>query len=161
MEKKLPETLATLLTPEQVQGRRVRLMFQDEARFGRMVRIRRCWAPTPERPVVANGYEREFVYVYGAVSPVEGELDWMIGRLMNTERMSTFLAQVSAAHECEFMVMVVDGAVRTYAKTCRSQRTSACCDCLPTRRSSIRRNTSGTKCAKRNSPIACLLTLAA
>jgi hypothetical protein len=60
--------------------------------------------------VVANGYEREFVYVYGAVSPVEGELDWMIGRLMNTERMSTFLAQVSAAHEREFMVMVVDGA---------------------------------------------------
>ena len=59
MEKKLPETLATLLTPEQVQGRRVRLMFQDEARLGRMVRIRRCWAPTPERPVVANGYERE------------------------------------------------------------------------------------------------------
>ena len=110
MEKKLPETLATLLTPEQVQGRRVRLMFQDAARFGRMVRIRRCWAPAPERPVVANGYEREFVYVYGAVSPVEGELDWMIGRLMNTERMSTFLAQVSAAHECEFMVMVVDGA---------------------------------------------------
>lgn len=110
MEKKLPETLATLLTAEQVQGRRVRLMFQDEARFGRMVRIRRCWAPTPERPVVANGYEREFVYVYGAISPVQGELDWMIGRQMNTERMSTFLAQVSAAHEREFMVMVVDGA---------------------------------------------------
>ena len=75
-----------------------------------MVRIRRCWAPTPERPVVANGYEREFVYVYGAVSPVEGELDWMIGRQMNTERMSAFLTQVSAAHAQEFMLMVVDGA---------------------------------------------------
>jgi DDE superfamily endonuclease len=110
VEKKLPETLAALLKPEQVQGRRVRLLFQDEARFGRMVRIRRCWAPTPARPVVDNGYERQFVYVYGAVSPVEGELDWMIGRLMNTERMSAFLAQVSAAHEQEFMVMVVDGA---------------------------------------------------
>jgi len=110
VEKKLPETLAALLKPEQVLGRYVRLMFQDEARFGRMVRIRHCWAPTPERPMVANGYEREFVYVYGAVSPVEGELDWMIGRQMNTERMSTFLAHVSAAHEREFMVMVVDGA---------------------------------------------------
>ena len=48
----------------------MRLMFQDEARFGRMVRPRRCWAPTPWRPVVSNGYEREFVYVYGAVSPL-------------------------------------------------------------------------------------------
>ena len=42
-------------------------MFQDEARFGRMVRIRRCWAEKPMRPTVCNGYEREFLYVYGAV----------------------------------------------------------------------------------------------
>lgn len=85
-------------------------MFQDEARFGRMVRIRKCWACAPERPVVSNGYEREFVYVYGAASPQEGELDWMICRQMNTVQMSAFLSQVSAAHHDEFIVMVVDGA---------------------------------------------------
>lgn len=94
----------------------MRLMFQDEARFGRMVRIRRCWAPTPERPVVANGYQREFVYVYGAVSPMEGELDWMICPKMNTERMGEYLAQVAAAHPVEFIVMVVDGASSHVAK---------------------------------------------
>jgi hypothetical protein len=110
MEKKLPEMLAALMKPEDVRGRRVRLLFQDEARFGRMVRIRRCWAPSPRRPTVCNGYEREFVYVYGAVSPVEGEFDWMTCRMMNTERMTAFLAQVSATHEKEFMLMVVDGA---------------------------------------------------
>ena len=91
-------------------------MFQDEARFGRMVKIRRCWAPTPVRPMVDNGYEREFTYVDGAVSPVEGELDWMICDKMNTERMGEFLAQVSAAHPEEFMVMVVDGASSHAAK---------------------------------------------
>ena len=81
MEKKLPEVLATLLTRDVVvKGRHVRLMFQDEARFGRMVRIRSCWAPAPQRPVVDNGYEREFQYVYGAVSPLEGELDWRVQR---------------------------------------------------------------------------------
>jgi hypothetical protein len=116
VEKKLPETLATFLKPEEVQGRRVRLIFQDEARFGRMVRIRRCWAPTPERPVVNNGYERQFVYVYGGVSPIEGELDWMICPKMNTERMSEYLAQVTAAHPAEFIVMVVDGASSHVAK---------------------------------------------
>ncbi|MCF8169456.1 MAG: IS630 family transposase [Rhodoferax sp.] len=110
MEKKLPKALATLLKPEEVGGRPVRLMFQDEARFGRMVRIRRCWAPMPLRPTVCNGYEREFVYVYGAVSPIEGEFDWMICREMNTKRMNEFLTQVSAAHDKDFMVMVVDGA---------------------------------------------------
>lgn len=73
-ERKLPEVLETLLTPEVVKGRHVRLMLQDEARFGRRVRIRRCWAPAPQRPVVDNGSAREFQYVYGAVSPLEGEL---------------------------------------------------------------------------------------
>lgn len=85
-------------------------MFQDEARFGRMVRIRRCWAPTPLRPKVDNGYERQFVYVYGAVSPLQGELDWKISPKMDTEHMNEFLAQVSRAHPEDFIVMVVDGA---------------------------------------------------
>ena len=75
-----------------------------------MVRIHRCWAPVPLRPMVPNGYEREFVYVYGAVSPVQGELDWCICRKMNTDNMATFLRQVSDAHEEEFIIMVVDGA---------------------------------------------------
>ena len=91
-------------------------MFQEEARFGRMVRIRRCWAPAPQRPVVDNGYEREFQYVYGAVSPVEGALDWMICPAMNTEWRGTFLAQVSTAHPQDFMVRVVDGASSPVAK---------------------------------------------
>jgi hypothetical protein len=110
LEKKLPEDLACLLKPEAVRGRPVRLMFQDEARFGRMVRIRRCWSPRPLRPKVANGYERQFVYVYGAVSPIAGELDWKICPQMNTERMNEFLAQVSQAHPEEFLLMMVDGA---------------------------------------------------
>jgi DDE superfamily endonuclease len=66
--------------------------------------------PVPLRPVVSNGYEREFVYVYAAVSPHDGELDWMICPKMNTLRMGEFLTQVQSAHPDEFVVMVVDGA---------------------------------------------------
>ena len=91
-------------------------MFQDEARFGRMVRIRRCWAEKPLRPTVCNGYEREFLYVYGAVSPMQGQLGWMIAGEMNTTRMTQFLAQASAAHRREFIIMVVDGASSHVAK---------------------------------------------
>jgi hypothetical protein len=115
-KKKLPDLLDALLDPADVRGRRVRLMFQDEARFGRMVRIRRCWAQRPMRPTVCNGYEREFLYVYGAVSPMQGQLDWMIAGEMNTVRMTEFLAQVSAAHRRDFIVMVVDGASSHVAK---------------------------------------------
>ena len=48
--KKLPEDLAAILKSEVVQGRKVKILFQDEARFARMVRIRRCWAPRPCDP---------------------------------------------------------------------------------------------------------------
>lgn len=117
MEKKtLPEKLATVLNAEVVRKRPVRLMFQDEARFGRMARIRRCWSPAPLRPVVCNGYEREFTYVYGGVSPLEGQLDWSLTEKMNTTNMSAFLSQVSQAHSQEFIVMVVDGASSHKAK---------------------------------------------
>jgi hypothetical protein len=85
-------------------------MFQDEARFGRMVRIRRCWSPSPLRPTVDNGYERQFMYVYGAVSPIEGEMDWKLCPEMNTQRMGEFLEQVGRAHSDEFIVMILDGA---------------------------------------------------
>jgi hypothetical protein len=108
--------LETILNPGEVKGRRVRLMFQDEARFGRMVRIRRCWSPTPHRPTVDNGYERQFRYVYGAVSPLEGQMDWRLAPAMNTEQMGLFLNQVSAAHPQDFMVMIVDGASSHVAK---------------------------------------------
>ena len=102
--------MAALLKAEAVCGRPVRLLFQDEARFGRMVRIRRCWSPFPLRPKVDNGYERQFVYVYGAVSPLQGELDWRICPKMNTDQMNEFLHQISQAHPGEFIIMIVDGA---------------------------------------------------
>ncbi|MBP1777093.1 MAG: transposase family protein [candidate division NC10 bacterium] len=57
------------------------------------------------------------MYVYGAVSPLEGELDWRLCREMNTVRMGEFLIQVSQAHPQEFIVMVVDGAISHKAKT--------------------------------------------
>ena len=117
MEKKtLPQELAAVLTAEAVRERPIRLMFQDEARFGRMARIRRCWAPAPLRPVVFNGYEREFTYVYGGVSPLQGQLDWSLSDKMNTAQMAAFLSQVSQAHAQDFIVMVVDGASSHKAK---------------------------------------------
>jgi len=108
--------LEAVLTAQAVRERPIRLMFQDEARFGRMARIRRCWAPAPLRPVVCNGYEREFTYVYGSVSPMHGELDWSLSDKMNTAQMAAFLSQVSQAHPQEFLVMVVDGASSHRAK---------------------------------------------
>ena len=86
------------------------LMFADEARFGRMSDPRACWAPAPHRPVVNLALIREFRYEYAAVSPWDGCLDYMTVEKMNTDSMTRFLAQLSAAHSEAFVVMVLDGA---------------------------------------------------
>jgi len=88
----------------------VRLVFQDEARFGRMSDPRACWAPAPNRPMVGLALVREFRYEYAAVSPWSGELDYVTSEKMNTENMSRFLKQVSETHDQDFIVMVLDGA---------------------------------------------------
>jgi transposase len=88
----------------------VRLVFQDEARFGRMSDPRACWAPAPNRPMVSLALIREFRYEYAAVSPLSGDLDYMTSEKMDTESMSRFLKQVSETHQQDFIVIVLDGA---------------------------------------------------
>lgn len=88
----------------------VRIMFQDEARFGRLPVIRTAWAPPGVRPVVKAALEREFRYVFGAVSPFEGDLDWMVAESTKTANMNMFLAQVRERYPRDYILMVVDGA---------------------------------------------------
>ena len=56
--------LAKTLKTEGVKGQSLRLMFQDEASFGRITDHRNCWAPYPIRPGVKASLVREYVYAY-------------------------------------------------------------------------------------------------
>lgn len=53
-------------------------MFEDEARFGRVNIARKCWAPRGTRPRVDSQIIHEYIYVYAAVSPVDGMMDSLI-----------------------------------------------------------------------------------
>src|SRR3954464_5797294 len=91
-------------------GRSLRLMFEDEARFGRLSDPRRAWAPPGVRPLVPTEIVREYGYAYAAVSPHDGVLDSLVLPDVNAERMSLFLAEVTRRHPREFILMVLDGA---------------------------------------------------
>jgi hypothetical protein len=52
---------------------------------------------------------REFRYKYAAVSPWDGDLDYMTSEKMNTDNMSLFLHQVSKSNDQDFMGIVLDG----------------------------------------------------
>ena len=67
------------------RGRRLRIMFADEARFGRMNRPRPCWAPKGVRPGVASQLIREYTYLYGAVCPKDGTCTFLIMPASDTE----------------------------------------------------------------------------
>lgn len=91
-------------------GRRVRLMFQDEGRFGLLGTPRRCWAPRGCRPIVGARLERRYVYAFSAVSPHDGALDSLVLPWVNAQTMSMFLSEVAQRHAEEFIVMVMDQA---------------------------------------------------
>ncbi len=85
-------------------------MFQDEARFGRISDVRRCWAPYPLRPLCQAMLTHEYTYAYGAVDVCTGQLDSLILPHVNTDCMQVFLDEVSIRHPNERIVMVMDGA---------------------------------------------------
>ena len=88
----------------------VRVMFEDEARFGRISDPRRCWAPAGVRPEVHTQIVREYEYAFAAVSAHDGTLDTLVLPSVHAEARSVFLAEVSQRHAHEFILMVWDGA---------------------------------------------------
>ncbi|HYE35556.1 IS630 family transposase [Methylocaldum sp.] len=109
MEKKLPEKLAEVVQGFEGTGP-IRLMFQDEARFGRIADTRRCWCPKPFRPLVQAMITQDYTYAYAAVSPLDGRLDSLILPHVNGACMHLFLEEIASRYSRERIVLVVDGA---------------------------------------------------
>ena len=88
----------------------LRIMFADEARFGRMNRPRPCWAPRATRPQVASQLIREYVYLYGAVSPKDGTCVYLILPAPDTQCFQIFLDTLAKKYRRQLILLFVDGA---------------------------------------------------
>jgi hypothetical protein len=91
-------------------GTRLRLLFQDEGRFGRISDARNCWAPLPLRPGVSGQLVREYLYAYVAVSPADGEMSSLVLPWVDACLMSLFLAHTASRFADDHCVMFLDGA---------------------------------------------------
>jgi len=98
------------------KGRPLRVMFQDEARIGRITDPKACWAPKPIRPDAPKQMVRQYAYVFGAVSPSDGCHDSLVLPYADTEAMSLFLKEVSRRHLDEHILMFMDQAAWHKAK---------------------------------------------
>src|SRR6202051_700716 len=85
-------------------------MFGDEARFGRRNRPRPCWAPRGSSPQVACQLIREYIYLYGAVSPKDGTCVYLIMPTSNTACFQSFLNVLSRRFARQDILLVLDGA---------------------------------------------------
>jgi len=88
----------------------LRVMFQDEAGFGRINKPKRCWCPKGCRPAVPCQHIREYTYAYAAASPHDGEMVSLILPKTNAMCMSIFLKEVSSRFPDEQILMIMDKA---------------------------------------------------
>ena len=94
----------------------VRLMFQDEAGFGRINKPKYCWCKKGIRPSVPCHHIREYRYVYGAVEPISGESCFLIMPYCNTNCMNVFLNHLSMSYPNDIIILVCNGAAWHKAK---------------------------------------------
>lgn len=91
-------------------SRPYRVMFQDEAGFGRINKPKRCWCPKGCRPAVPCQHIREYTYAYAAVSPHDGQMVSLILPQTNAVCMSIFLQETSCRFPDEQILMIMDKA---------------------------------------------------
>lgn len=91
-------------------GEKPLVLFQDEARFGRIGDVRTSWAPKGTRPTCPSQFIREYFYVYSAVSPDEGNMFTLFLPEASTEAMNVYCMELSKAYPERKILMFMDKA---------------------------------------------------
>ena len=89
----------------------IRIMFQDEAGFGRISKPKYCWSRKHVRPSVPSHHVREYRYAYGAVEPLSKEKFFLVLSQCDTVNMNVFLEYLSKQYEEDIILLICDGAV--------------------------------------------------
>jgi transposase len=87
-----------------------RLFFFDEGRFGLHTEHGRLWALRGVRPVAPTAIGYQNFYIYGAISPIDGEMFSLFLPWVNTEMMNLYLARFSHAHCRHHVTLILDRA---------------------------------------------------
>ena len=91
--------------------KKVRIMFQDEAGFGRINKPKYCWCNKNIRPSVPCHHIREYSYAYGAVEPLTGEHFFLVMPYCDTNDMNVFMEELSEKYKEDIILLVCDGAI--------------------------------------------------
>lgn len=92
---------------------KIEVWSQDEHRLGLQPIIRKVWARRGQRPVVSVEPRYEWVYLYGFVCPVSGEVFWLLLPTVNILVFNLALAEFAKAIGAgpdKQIILVLDGA---------------------------------------------------
>ena len=104
-----PERIKAIATEH--PGKRLRVYFQDESRFGQQGTTTNVWAERGSRPTAVRQTEYQYLWVLGAVCPETGHAEGLLSPQLNTKIVNAFLELFSQTiPEDEHAVMVWDGA---------------------------------------------------
>lgn len=107
--RELPQQLQVIAT--QHPGKRLRVYFQDESRFGQQGTTTNVWAPTGTRPTAIRQTEYQYLWVLAAVCPETGHAEGLLSPQLNTKIVNLFLEQFSQTIPAgEHAVMIWDQA---------------------------------------------------
>lgn len=82
----------------------------DEAGFGRINKPDYCWCFDNIRPRVPCHMVREYMYVFGAIDPIDGENYFIIGEKCNTDWTNEFLKLLSEQYKNDYIILCGDNA---------------------------------------------------
>jgi DDE superfamily endonuclease/Winged helix-turn helix len=87
------------------------LLFEDEARFGRISAARACWAPPDVRPRVGRQQVREYCQGMLAASPIDGRISALVvEEAVDHRTMNAFLVETMARFPKQYCILFLNGA---------------------------------------------------
>jgi transposase len=108
-QKELPGRLTEIAAAH--PGRRLRVYFEDEARFGQQGTLTTVWAQRGSRPTAVRQTEYGYLWVLAVVCPETGHAEGLLSSRLNTSTVNVFLEQFSkTVPEGEHAVLIWDGA---------------------------------------------------
>ena len=96
--------------PKELKNLPIRLYYQDEARFGRINTVQRCWCMKGVIPAVKQQTIREYSYLFTAVCPENGMTCSLIMPIADTQAMNIFLKTLSEQQPNERIILCMDKA---------------------------------------------------
>jgi transposase len=110
----LPDKLKTLAVDRDDDN--IRILAQDESRFGLMPVTRRRITAKGVKPVQKVQFQFESYYLYGAVEPLTGDTFYLEMPGLNGNCFQVYLDELSAHFTDDFMIMLTDNASAHKAK---------------------------------------------